>query len=596
MEFNVQNKAGNWERLRLADGVKLTFAASNNALAVGEYTLTRSVAFQAPYCVENDRIFGVSRVPWLSGERARRRLPARLTYGFGVLVGFVYVVDCLQDGYSLCFITLSEQGELCSRKDWSACFDWEGLGPSAEIVDGGVPPQMVASDTFATPYYGSGSRYKLPSFRLGDMLHRYSESVGGVVALPTQLQDVRVVLNAPKYPTNWPSRLDKPFVQEDVVDDDLRLLSWETTSWRYYDGIWSAGNETDYSEREVAYFYLGTYTKAKIKFPSDFPDDVFCVNVDEYGQIVSFIGGYSFDFSQKTTISADGNRLVFGEPLAGKEGEITDDMRIAFVRLTEYHNFSGLYHDLPWVLQGFADGDATPFDFRVQITITEEVSPIDPKPIFLRDNMPELSPLDYAKELAAVCGYFLSIGDNGVSFNLVPQTISDWRDLDVVAEVSSVKRTYSDWARHNEVGAEGEPAAVEYDIDNDTLDELKALYDLPVLVGEDSGDGVYINDLRVVLTGIEDGVEFDIEFLNDKPTFALYAPQRDELQPIPRRGNALITRLCANATRVVVRARMSAEDFFKTDATTGYLYGGQQYMWLSGTWSDGWADLVLQKY
>ena len=287
------------------------------------------------------------------------------------------------------------------------------------------------------------------------------------------------------------------------------------------------------------------------------------------GQPSNFYGGYWWQDG-----GPNAQPIITGEPLAGKTIELQTGDELYLVNLSDFvHTSAGGLEIDGWRFDlGATFPQETPTAFDVMIAGGERY--------YLQDNMPDITPAELCKIVAAVTGTVLRYSpDRGVWFDDL-QTGGDTMTLAQVEEQGTMTRTFGDYAQHNIVTFDDadnpDRLELDYVIDNINLEERRELTVIPLSCG---GAGMY-NYLPAIKRG-------------DGDTLCTYVQGYEALQRVELPRNAYIQGLCDASTSLDVTCRMTAWEYAGITPHMLLYYDGVLWTWTEMQWQEGEAVIKL---
>lgn len=564
IRFNVGG-----QYLDTPDGLSIQMQKTNPLFAFDDLKCERSTSFDVPATPNNDRIFGLAKIPAYYGRGMRVRYVASMEASAVVKNGYLYVSAYSKGKYKCVFVT----GELLGLqqiKEAGKIADFMSFTNTTVYSRFGYKPSLVGNSIWAgVEYKRPTDGLVKPSVQLGLLYSAVFAQLGVTHAqIPAAAAGIRII----------PSEL-KGIQEEDVV-------LTETASQMATDGTYPVcldvsnsllGDVISYGVARVARksnngatTYTGTarvfYTRQNINitFPDDWNDDLF---------IGRFLSGYYpqeehlleiFEFLGDRSFDRDGT--VTGESLRGRTVEIEQGGTFLIISKNDYvymQESGGLTDG--WAIAGG--------DYTVKIEggeITEGAY------VRLQDNLPDMTAVELLKCIAAFSGMVLNYDDaNGITFDEL--NFNNWELLEglKVVETEQIERTFSGYGQRNFVRFD-DGRGIEYTIENDNLKEENELQVVPFVQGGGVAEAIYIGeDEEGDVVGKDAGGDY--------------------LARVELLKNAGVQELCDSSTSVQVRIWMTMLEFESLTPKKAILLAGTRYVWTSAQWNKGVANVKLSR-
>lgn len=570
--------------LDLPANFKLQFVKKNPLFAFDELEVERTTTFAVPKTPNNLLAFGFANDFHRRGEMMRRRVEAQMQNGLVTLDGYLYVGSFNGEDFECIFMT----GDLLFLKAIKELGDWSGYIPgdvvcrlnstiisasgSQSVVaarvnyrtDGNVHPSWLLPSVAELACASAGA-----SVQWGDTLQRLEGQriiVGNPKGVPeTPVTMKRWYIDAPTTSVPYPIENNVAIEGNDTLGGVIETDATKTL--RKISGSWEQPVESyGYVKQWIARQDLS------IRFSDDTPDNIFIGTVNDAGG-VGFIGDYSF------AKNSDGSVIITGEPLAGRDVEITTGQRFLLFTPDDLHSLA----EEPAAIGGWSISNNT---LVCSVTITGATDQSENAVIRARDNVPKMTIVELLKVIAALTGQVLSVENGSIVFveNVLGTTMRD--GLHVI-KWGELTRTFSDYAQRNIVKFESDEKIViadrlqaVYTVDNVNLTEEKELLTIPMSEGEQ----VYWGSDRVIFVrGDFDGYTLALGI------FGVYM-QRVELVT-----NGYLQGLCNSSTSVVMECRFSALDFERLTYGTRVWFDGSAWVWTEAQWSNNVARFSLSR-
>lgn len=552
-------------RADLPNGAGLQFTHTNPLFAFDKMECERTTTIKLPATPNNDRIFGLSRVPAYSGTGMRRRYTAQLQAGAVTIDGYIYISKWTGDGYEAIFVC-GDLVELQTIKNAGKIADI--LNETATAIYGSAAIQPSAAGVWANVIYSAPTGdVIMPSMSLSYIYNNIVQTLGiQAQAFPNSLAGSRIVIAEPNGMTE--RNTDMQYVSSPMVTDGTY------PSCYYNVGIdrpqMYSFNAAKVERVEGAITYTGAVIqlqarqKITLTFPADWDDDYFVGQFLDGGSYLvtefEFYGGRSFD--------EDG--VVTGESLRGRSVDVEYGKSFVIISKNFYVNENGSGgHRQGW---GFSN-------LECSFTIKGEVEEMG-QYIQLQDNLPEITAVELFKTIATLAGCVLNYSPaNGLTFEPLDLSQFGVQYIDELTKRGEVMRTFSDYAQRNDIvfkssGYVPFPLSVSYTIDNVNLEAQKVLQTIPFNEGHSAGGVLYIDNAS-------------------EQTIAAYSPSTLMRVQLPK--NAGLQNLCDMSTQFVIEERMPLFIYNNIKSTTIVQVGGTRYVWTSRQWQKDICKFTLAK-
>lgn len=577
--FNVGGRV-----LDLPAKFKLQFVKKNAFFAFDDLEVERTTTFAVPKTPNNLLALGFANDFHRIGDIMRRRVEAQMQNGLVTRDGYLYVGSFNGSEFECIFVT----GDLLFLQAIKELGDWSEYIPddivcglNSSVISSGNSQSVVA----ARVNYRTDGKVQ-PSWLLPNLAELACANAGASVQWGDALQRLegqRIIVGKPKgvpettvtmkrwYVDNPTTSEPYPIENNVVIEGDDTLggviETDETQTLRKVIGSWEQPIESyGYVKQWVARQDLSLH------FADDTPEDIFIGTVNVAGG-VGFIGDYEF------AKNSDGSVIVTGEPLSGRDIEITAGQTFLFFTPDDLHSLS----EEPLAIGGWSISNNT---LVCSVTITCAKEQPDNAVVRARDNVPEMTIIELLKVIAALTGQVLSVDNGSVVFveNVLGDTMRD--DLRVI-NWGELTRTFSDYAQRNIVKFDGDEQIlsadrlrVVYTIDNVNLTEEKELLTIPM----SEGSRMYWGSDRVIFVrGDFDGYTLALGI------FGIYM-NRVELI-----ANGYLQGLCNASTSIVMECRFSALDFERLTYGMRFWFDGSAWVWNDAQWSNNVARFSLSR-
>ena len=577
--FNVGGRV-----LDLPAKFKLQFVKKNAFFAFDDLEVERTTTFAVPKTPNNLLALGFANDFHRRGEMMRRKVEAQMQNGLVTRDGYLYVGSFNGSEFECIFVT----GDLLFLQAIKELGDWSEYIPenivcrlnSPIVSSGGSQSEIAARVNYRT----DGNVQ--PSWLLPRAAELACANAGASVQWGDTLQRLegqRIIAGKPKGVPETPVTMTRwyvdmpttsaPYPIENNVaiagDDTLGgvIETDATKTLRKVSGSWDNPVESyGYAKQWIARQDLSLH------FSDDTPANIFIGTVNEAGG-VGFIGGYSF------TKNSDGSVIITGEPLAGRDVEITTGQTFLFFTPADLHSLA----EEPAAIGGWSISNNT---LVCSVIITGAKEQPENAVVRARDNVPEMTIVELLKVIAALTGQVLSVDNGNVVFveNVLGVNMRD--DLHVI-KWGELTRTFSDYAQRNIVKFESDEQIVSadrlqalYTINNVNLTEEKELLTIPM----SEGDQVYWGSDRVIFVrGDFGGYTLALGLVS------VY------MQRVSLIANGYLQGLCNASTSVVMECRFSALDFERLTYGTRLWFDGSAWVWNEAQWSNNVARFALSR-
>lgn len=616
--------------LDLLAGAAFDFQKENALFAFDDLKMERTASFSLPATPTNNGVFALASEPWTSGTVVRKRLPAQLVAGYVVKTGFLFVTSFEGGQYKAIFTT----GELLPLYNIKNAGKLADLVPADVLIDWTAGATIVRADAVTesgtqllqrVQYRTNAAAANIvPAYAFGKVLKDIANRNAWRITWPAdawQLYAVFGELQGAKFSGNVVS--NNVVASINSAPQDANTLDAE-----------ALGNLVDVQNRRVGYIRTGYTTSTEthqfehlrqfnvkiyralqsltLTFPDDFPADYFVCDLpgtDTYytdDSPQTFYGDYSFKVyyvepeSGQTTPT---RYEVTGAPLAGRSVEIPAGAAFVILNKLWYRCEFYALEDMQgkrytyWQRGYWLNAPALTYSISVAV---EGGAVVFGNRLRLLDNLPDISYVEALKVVANASGLLLNYSDaSGVTFEALDD-LSAWPVLDITGRTypgRTIARTFGAYAQRNDVAfdtndavPQAERLRVSYTLENESLDEEKALFTFPFSEGANIGGDVYISaDVETGEAGLS---------INNGQRATLAKAGTDTGQYLDRLtlpANDTLKKLVTNSTKVEVRARLTLAEYNGITAKTLILYDGLRYVWTAATWSAGVAKFTLAK-
>jgi len=565
------------ESLDLYAGQAVTFTNTNPLFAFDKIACERTTQFNVPLTAKNMRLFGCAHVPAYYGEGMRRKFTARMVDGVVVKSGYLYISGYNGKDFQAVFVC----GQLVGLQ---ALKNAGKLGEAGTFTDSavwGATPinaSAAASARFASVYYYQDNGAIYPSASLKYIVDTIANELHVDIALPTEANGLRIIPDTPhgfgKDSVTLASSVAEP--SQPSTSEPTNNYNTPTAS---VSGLFSVATAIVSTRimnvaRKYKLAQFSPNQPLKLTCGMDWPETRYIVSFAEDGS-QTFLGDRSFT---KTSITR-----TEGEPLAGRTIDIERGTPFIFVDSRDYKNETS---SVGWYFGSAAEGMA----FEEDVTIEGEAE--SGCTLMLRDNLPDITITDLLKYVSAITGKQLNYTEeDGVTFD--PISLSTWDTIDITAKlmkVSSVKRTFGDYARNNVIQfatasnvAAADRLTETYEVDNDLLADEAVLQEIGFSEGA-----------KKLVSGVDFFRNANANEEADKFGIAL-AGNNAYMKRVTLTACDGIDSLCTSSTSIVAEVKMSLYEFDKVTPQTALLLNGTRYVWTAVNWTKGVATFTLSK-
>lgn len=577
-QFNIN---GQW--LELLEDTDVQLTRTNELYAFDNVELERTTSFDIPATPRNLDILQLANDYHGRGRAMRIDIAATMSLGAVAYDGVLHITeyDCTERVFKAVFTF----GELQQLQALRTCGKLPELG--LETLEFVTPDDMqnpVAAGLNVWSCMRHADMPCNPSMRIVSLFGLLQLQVPSLpmVTLPTAAAGLRIIrdkvvgfsrgvrISMTRNPQGGtqPDTTEPPAPFNLITGTDIFGTVFDGADTHFGLATTSGGQ---FTQRWWTIRGIKATTPVSITFPLTTDRSWFAQKTGEtYGLPPSnFYGGYSWQDG-----GPNAQPIITGEPLAGKTIEMQTGDELYLVNLNDFvHTSAGGLEIDGWRF----DSGAT---FPQENPTTFDVMIAGGQRYYLQDNLPEITPVELCKIVAAVTGTVLRYSpDRGVWFDDL-QTGGDTMTLAQVTERGTMTRTFGDYAQHNIVTFDDEenPERLELDyaIDNINLDERNELTVIPLSCG---GAGLY-NYLPAIKRG-------------DGDTLCTYIQGYEALQRVELPRNAYIQGLCDSSTSLELTCRMTAWKYATITPRTLFYYDGVQWTWTEVQWQEGEAVIKL---
>lgn len=589
------------EYLDLPADFSLKFQKTNPLFAFDELSAERSVSFNIPATLKNDRIFGLAKWEATRGVAMRKRFEAVMEGSLVSKKGYLYISDYQygENQYGAVFVGgLAFNVKTFGNHEYGDL--WLGTY-NGEIIDANYEPQpLVARVKYHIEDEESDfwQRNIMYSVDVGELFRQLNEQ--GVQKIEG-LESGEVFRYVPK--GNGVGRAAD--VVERLINENptTQAMGLNTIQKVIQAPVTLVTEERETDDPEVPPIVMQSTNCFRgggmITFPNDTPENLCICYPKGYDLIgssrywyIGFVGSRSFE--------DDGSGYIryIGEPLAGKTVEIPGD----FILMTGdgYHHDQFNQGNEIWFIE-FDYSQQPEYDINVRIkdgsffNYIPEMFQVYPQVAMLY-NLPFG---DLLKLYAAVTGKLIGItSDGNIKFI---DTLDDLEYINIDNRVTGIKtltRDFRDFAQRNYVlfnesdnVLEEERIRSEYTVDNVNLEEEKDISELPAIEGGKYEDTDFILlrglDWRNYLPSREDDIVPE--------SVIAKAGDGEYLSRVTIPKNNLLEELCDASTSIQISVKMALLEYEKIDSDTGFYFRGNRYVWTEAQYSKDVVTLKLSK-
>lgn len=589
--------------------VNLSYKRVNNAFTFGKLTLSRSQSFKVPKTPNNLNIFNLGNI-WQFGESERRYFDAQLQ-GSGFVENGLLYIESIDENYNCVFLfgSLFILKNVSNVKKMADVLEpYDVLLPAPQIGKNANALDLVFFDTvkYINNAISAIGLYNMPSISVKD-LFRYANEIFGNIFDVSAIPNYRIVAQNNEEVKKENVIFAKNSVNTYADHQNLKLIVREFGGINSYSESGVRGNTVSQSIRR---YFNYTYNDVELTFPEDFPDDVFCVDnqnfVDSQGFVtidLEFFGDYSFDTDVRavSSLAEEGVRNSLGQPLAGRTIKIPGQTAFSFYSKNNFHNTTNREGENSYYnhYRGFFGGDASPFSFtfpdaRIKYDDWHIISYEGTRWVSAVQSLPNISFIELLNSVAILADKYVTYNSASHKIELVNYAdINEPIELKNVVSKDKVNRVGITEARNNKITPAYNKGVsvnnvniINYITDNATLEAEEVIKELKVSTGNNINGILYIDDL----------VRYEslYELLTDVPLIAEVG-EGENLQFIKMQNNALLNSIYEKSTRIEVNCMMTMAEFMTIKETNVFLYKSLKWVWTSGQWQKNRAKFVLQK-
>ena len=589
--------------------VNLSYKRVNNAFTFGKLTLSRSQSFKVPKTPNNLNIFNLGNI-WQFGESERRYFDAQLQ-GSGFVENGLLYIESIDEDYNCVFLfgSLFILKNVSNVKKMADVLEpYDVLLPAPQIGKNANALDLVFFDTvkYINNTISARGLYNMPSISVKD-LFRYANEIFGNIFDVSAIPNYRIVAQNNEEVKKENVIFAKNSVNSYADNQNLKLIVREFGGINSYSESGVRGNTVSQSIRR---YFNYTYNDVELTFPEDFPDDVFCIDNQNYEDSQGFVtidleffGDYSFntDVRAVSSLAEEGVRNSIGQPLAGRTIKIPGQTSFSFYSKNNFHNTTNREGENTYYnhYRGFFGGDASPFSYtfpeaRIKYDDWHIISYEGTRWVSAVQSLPSISFIELLKSVAILADKYVTYNSASHKIELVNYAdINELIELKNVVSMDKVNRVGITEARSNKITPAYNKGVsvnnvniINYITDNATLEAEEVIKELKVSTGNNINGTIYIDDL------VKNGNLY--ELLTDVPLIAEVG-EGENLQFIKMQKNELLNSIYEKSTRIEVNCMMTMAEFMTIKETNVFVYKSLKWVWTSGQWQKNRAKFVLQK-
>lgn len=564
--------------LDLPEKTTVQLLRKNEIFAFDAIEVERSVSFDIPATPENNNILQLSNDYHGAGALMRVKIAAQMIIGVVTRDGYLCLTqyDHKKKAYKAIFLF----GQLLGLQRLRDAEKFNEMGLQTDLyIDGNSTIYNAPSATGETwakvKYYMDTNPNGSVSVKLLTEMMSAQRPDLPAITLPAGTDGLRIIraeMSGFDYAQKLKSILnpdggyqpDTSYPPEpyNLQEYDPTLFDVVTDIFGQY-STWQGGSSDVYYRIQG----LKVLTPLSISFPNGMSEKWFLQKRAYTGGASGFYGGHWWEQGAPNAAP-----IIHGESLSGKTVEFAagDEFYLVNVDDFRYTSAGGLTIN-GWM---FAQQGATfPYDFAIKVQGEER--------FFLRDNMPDFTPVELCKIVAALTGTVLRYTETqGVWFDDL-QSGWETRDLADVIERTTMERKFGDYAQHNYVRFEDEdnpqPLETVYTINNANLEEEKELQTMPLASG--------VTRVRNYYPAID--------LATDKDTIADTIEDNNYLQRVSLLKNAEIQGFCDASTTLKLSALQNILEYVQVNPKTLFFLDGAQWAWSELQWNKERVQMKL---
>lgn len=564
--------------LDLPEKTTVQLLRKNEIFAFDEIEVERSVSFEIPATPENNYILKLSNDYHCAGAFMRVKIAAQMIIGVVTRDGYLCLTqyDHKKKAYKAIFLF----GQLLGLQRLRDAEKFNEMGLQTDLyIDGNSTIYNAPSATGETwakvKYYMDTNPNGSVSVKLLTEMMSAQRPDLPAITLPAGTDGLRIIrakMSGFDYAQKLKSTLnpdggsqpdtDYPLEPYNLQEYDPTLFDVVTDIFGQY-STWQGGSSKVYYRIQG----LKVLTPLSISFPKGMSNKWFLQKRAYTGGASGFYGGHWWEQGAPNAAP-----IIHGASLSGKTVEFAagDEFYLVNVDDFRYTSAGGLTIN-GWMF--VQQGATFPYDFTVKIAGESRY--------YLRDNMPDMTPLELCKIVAALTGTVLRYTETqGVWFDDL-QRGWETRDLADVIERTTMERKFGDYAQHNYVRFEDEdnpqPLETVYTINNANLEEEKELQTMPLASG--------VTRVRNYYPAID--------LATDKDTIADTIADSNFLQRVSLLKNAEIQGFCDASTTLKLSALQNILEYVQVNPKTLFFFDGALWAWNEMQWNKERVQMKL---
>lgn len=607
----------NGQALDMPAGLNLQFQRKNILFAFDSIQVERTTNFSIPATPKNMRIFGFANSHLTSGADMRVKIPATLTYGVLTKSGMLHIskYNVKNKTFDCVFLT-GELEQLKRVKDAGNLSEY--YFPQAVAEVDGLTTGLYSLWGIVSYDQNHGDDIEFPSYNIKKVIEGAFTALGVPCSIGEFANDLRVVPKEMKrgtivkfdsVPTAGEKKNTLQFsgtmgtfpstIGEDVACNNIVCEVYDPgtdfpKTWRF------VRNELAFNIDGFSFQDDVTLT-----FPDTFPSNIALVKIisgddgQPFNFVYGFIGEYRYIFDPQSGSWTSETGLY---SLAGLTVNIPANTPVGFLRMDgdfqtkSPADYAYGYEDIALAMPDYPDGmPAFSGEFEMRYPNEEMVS--------LYDNLEERKITDILKDVAAIGGMLIDVRGGVVTLDSdYSEMLTKAADIELrdVISVSSLTRTFSDYAQRNVINFEKsqnvkdiDRVSLEYLINNKNIQAEKDLLTIGWSEGgsrlstyeEQEDDESF---LIAVFPNTVDDINADISMIAAVKPYSFVPMIR-----VGIKRNPLIARLVEKSTSISVTVRMKMFEFDRIASDTVFWFNGSRWVWTEAKWSKDTVTLEL---
>ena len=563
IEFKIEGRS-----LDLPEKTTVQLLRKNEIFAFDAIEVERSVSFEIPATPENNDILQLSNDYHCAGAFMRVKIAAQMIIGIVTRDGYLCLTqyDHKKKAYKAIFLF----GQLLGLQRLRDAQKFNEMGLQTDLyIDGNSTIYNAPSATGETwakvKYYRDTNPNGSVSVKLLTEMMNAQRPDLPAITLPAGTDGLRIIraeMSGFDYAQKLKSTLNPDGGSQPDTSyppEPYNLQEYDPTLFDVVTDIFAQGGSSNVYYRIQG---LKVLTPLSISFPNGMSEKWFLQKGGYTGGISSnFYGGHWWEQGAQNA-----DPIIHGESLSGKTVDFAagDEFYLVNVDDFRYTSAGGLTIN-GWMF--VQQGRTFPYDFEIKVQGEDR--------FFLRDNMPDFTPVELCKIVAALTGTVLRYTETqGVWFDDL-QSGWETKSLEDVIERTTMERKFGDYAQRNYVRFEDEdnpqPLETVYTIDNANLEEEKELQTMPLASG--------VTRVRNYYPAID--------LATDKDTIAETIADSNYLQRVSLRKNAEIQGFCDASTTLKLSALQNILEYVQVNPKTLFFFDGALWAWNDMQWNDG---------